>query len=225
MSELLDKLNREFEYLREENRNEETGKYLIELVKIVENNEGEVDSNRIRNLLNKMIKIISSEVLIPLTLNEGEFKYIKPGLSVNRRNANIIMDNYGIYYNKAFRTKVDFAYDSFTGKLVNINDCKNLLNDRIYIRQRFNFTSNYFTKCYLYDKTINKHNFTPRDPITIKTIYLSNGDVTLQFVDYNSSSFKSLSSCYKLDYNNDEENIDILEKLGINFNFKLDVIH
>ena len=100
MSELLDKLNREFEYLREEDRNEETGKYLIELVKIVENNEGEVDSNRIRNLLNKMIKIISSGVLIPLTLNEGEFKYIKPGLSVNRRNANIIMDNYGIYYNR-----------------------------------------------------------------------------------------------------------------------------
>lgn len=225
MSKLLDKLNREFEYLREENRNEETGKYLIELVKIVENNEGEVDSNRIRNLLNKMIKIISSEVLIPLTLNEGEFKYIKPGLSVNRRNANIIMDNYGIYYNKAFRTKTEFAYDSFTGKLIDINDCKNLLSDRIYIRQRFNFTSNYFTKCYLYDKTINKHNFTPRDPITIKTIYLSNEDVTLQFVDYNSSSFKSLASCYKLDYNNDEENIDILEKLGINFNYKLDVIH
>lgn len=225
MSELLDKLNREFEYLREENRNEETGKYLIELVKIVENNEGEVDSNRIRNLLNKMIKIISSEVLIPLTLNEGEFKYIRPGLSVNRRNANIIMDNYGIYYDKAFRTKVEFAYDSFTGKLIDINDCKNLLSDRIYIRQRFNFTSNYFTKCYLYDKTINKHNFTPRDPITIKTIYLSNGDVTLQFVDYNSSSFKSLASCYKLDYNIDNEHTEILEKLGINLNYKLDVIH
>lgn len=199
---ILEQLNRELQYCKTENT-DIVAESISAIISILEKHNIEVnDKFPIRNVLSRINKFLDSEILFPLTLSEGEFLYVKPNLSVNRRNSNIFYDIKGIYYKNAYSVDIVNVYDSFTGEKLLGKDCRDinpLLEDNPIFLKSGNYISNiYFNKAYLHNSTVNKHSYVPAPPINIKVNLLVHNNRFITFIDIHSDSFKSIKSYYNL---------------------------
>lgn len=128
------------------------------------------DYSQIRRILTQASNFISRSVITPLNLSIGEFRFVKPGLSINNRNPNVCMDNQGIFYNNAFRAKVVNCFDAYTDRQLPI-DC--ISGRTPYIRGVFILsggiiTNYYFDIAYLHKQTVERKSFYPASPINIE---------------------------------------------------------
>lgn len=227
MNEFIKKIQTEYNFLEKDDKDKEIGKYLIEFAKIVEKDYPDFDAQFIRNIIYKMGERTRIQILSPLLLTEGEFIYTKPGLSVNTRNSYIQMDVNGIYYTNAYKLVIYNTYHSFTGEVLDlnkINDYVEFIDDKkIYLKSRGILLPYYFTKAYLYQKTIDKHKYIPAPAIKLQTNIITDCKKAFYVVDIYSDSFKTLDSCYDLHIKEDTENKNELEKLGVSYNIQYNI--
>lgn len=158
------------------------------------------DYSKINRILTNAENFINRKTLTPLNLSVGEFRFVKSGLSVNNRNNEVYMDNYGIFYNKAYKAKIATVFDSYTDKSYPIEYINNKTPyvDGIFIMTGGIITNLYFNKAYLYKETVNKKSFYPSCPIVIETrAYTFNNEFIL-VAKYNNPKLKALFQLYDI---------------------------
>lgn len=224
-NELIEHYEREFEYSKalgatQENINKAT--VFLQFLHYALGMYPEASTQNLSYLCECFQRFLSSRVLFPLTLNEGEFIFQEPGLSVNRRNPFVKWNTEGIYYEKAYKGTVIFAYDSFTGDRTSITDNMTFYGNtenRIYIKTGKYLTNIYFDLCYIYETTINSHKFTPANPVALPLYAMVYKDNFILFVNNNEKKLHSLKSLYdvRLKHDTDEylKNFGITNKISI----------
>lgn len=203
----------------------------VKVVKIIIEKYPNADRTLLYNIIDRFRDFSATYVFFPLTLREGEFRYERPGISVNRRNNDVVWDNEGMYYKAGFRAKIDKAYNSFTGEedklddkslYTNPNDKEEEGFTRIYIKFGKYITNHYFTKCYLRDRLIEKHKFNPKEPLNLNLYAMTFGNKFILVVDSAQFKFRALRSFYDLHYKTDED--ENLKKFGITDKIPLDAV-
>ena len=229
---LIKHFEEELKYI--ESGDKTVGNLLINILNVCANYNNNFTDADIKLLLNKCINALNTNVLSPLTLNEGEFKYIQYGLSQNRRNPYIFMDTDGIFYDKAFVRNGTIGYDSFTGKnleetdifnTVDITEYKNYYDDeRIFIMNSLYITPVYFNKAYIKEKYITKK-YIPLQPIVLNLYVFV--DITsktyINCIKSSNPSLLKLNSLYNL--NIQEDHNEDLVKFGVNFKYNKDAVY
>ena len=222
-NELIKHFEREYEYARASGIDQETLKKCLTFLQFIHNafsSFPEATDKNLSYLAETYKRFISSKVLFPLTLKEGEFLYTEPGLSTNRRNEAIKWNNEGIYYEDAYKATVNFAYDSFTGKRTFMTE--NLIHfngdeTKIYIRVGKYITNHYFNNCYLFPETIASHKYTPGSPIVLNMYAMTYKDKYILFVSSNDKKFLTLKNLYDVkiytDDNPDLKYFNITDKI------------
>lgn len=228
---LIEHFEKEIEYINGVTGDKIVGQNLVEVLKVLKLVSPAFSIIQIKNLFAKFIHCLNTNILSPLTLNEGEFVYVKQGLSLNRRNPFIFMDLEGIYYEKGYSRVNVLCNNSFTGQtlqreIIDIDSIKDYNDDkRIYIIAGKYLTNIYFTKTYLRKEVINKHNYTPSATISLNLDIITNSDNSMYIscIRINNPSFRNLSSIYRLNIQEDK-NQD-LKQFGVTFNIKKDAIY
>lgn len=209
---IIEHFEREHEYARAIGLSEEALKKSVTFLQFLHNASSlfpDIDKTGMSGLAQSYQKYLSSGVLFPLTLKEGEFSYVMPGLSMNRRNSYVKWDTKGIYYDKAYTGVVLFAYDSFTGEKQFIDDTFEHYNgddNRIYIKIGRYITNHYFDKCYLHQSTVDSHNYTPGSPIKLNFYAYCYNKKYILFVEANDRKFTALRNLYDLKIRKDDDN-------------------
>lgn len=183
----------------------------------------------IRAYLNRMIDFMRFGVFSPLTLNEGEFVYKKPGLAVNRRNPYVYKDLTSIFYELAYRKELCEYYDAKN----NINYPKATDNmdyliplstggeQRIYIIKGTTLTNIYFDKAYMRDISLINGWF-PKPAIEIPIIRYFIDNYYIDFCNFHAAAVNKLRTSYKLHVV--EDNDETLKLFGIKTNIKKDAL-
>lgn len=178
--------------------------------------EQDYKMDEIRSILNGAIDYTYRTIITPLTLNIGEFIYIKPGLSINRRNNRIKMDPVGIYYEDAYIVSNKNIFDAYTDARIQINFEKvTQYTDFVFVLSGGKITNIAFRKAYLKKQTIEKHNFYPASSVALDSAIYVCQDKFIRVVRVN-SKFTSLMTFYDLEFK--EFNDKQLANFGINFN-------
>lgn len=226
-NELIEHYEREFEYSKalgatQENINKAT--IFLQFLHFATNMYPEASTQNLSYLCECFQRFLSSRVLFPLTLAEGEFIFQEPGISVNRRNPFIKWTVEGIYYEKAYKGNVIFAYDSFTGNRTIISDTMNFYGNpnRIYIKTGKYLTNIYFDLCYIYQTTIDSHKFTPANPVMLPLYAMVYKDNYILFVNNNEKKLASLKSLYDVRFKQDSD--EYLKNFGITNKISIDAI-
>lgn len=228
IEKLIEHFKRENEYITGDNY---IGYAIVAFLESIKEIKPDATLPYLKSLVNNISKCLNTNILSPLTLNEGEFIYVKPGLSVNRRNPFIFMDLEGIYYEKGYSRVNVLCNNSFTGQTlqrenINIDSIEDYNDDkRIYIIAGRYLTNIYFTKTYLRKETVNKHNYTPSNTIPLNLDIITNNDNSMYIscIRINNPSFRNLSSMYRLNIQEDR-NPD-LRQFGVIFNIKKDAVY
>lgn len=208
---IIEHFEREHEYARAIGLDEEALKKSVTFLQFLHNASSlfpDIDKTGMSGLAQSYQKYLSSGVLFPLTLKEGEFSYVMPGLSMNRRNSYVKWDTKGIYYDKAYTGVVLFAYDSFTGEKQFIDNNFEHYNgddNRIYIKTGRYITNHYFDKCYLHQSTVDSHNYTPGSPIKLNLYAYCYNKKYILFVEANDRKFTALRNLYDLKIRKDND--------------------
>ena len=137
IEDLIKHFEEELKYI--ESGDKTVGNLLINILDFILRNNNNATVNDVKRLLSQCINALNTNVLSPLTLEEGEFKYIQYGLSQNRRNPYIFMDTDGIFYDKAFVRNGTIGYDSFTGKTIEELLVSGFSIDELDINRYFNY--------------------------------------------------------------------------------------
>ena len=236
IEDLIKHFEEELKYI--ESGDKTVGNLLINILNICANYNSNFTDANIKLLLNKCINALNTNVLSPLTLNEGEFKYIQYGLSQNRRNPYIFMDIDGMFYDKAFVRNGTIGYDSFTGKTIeellvsgfsidelDINKYFNYYDDeRIFIIAGSQITPIYFNKAYIKQKDINKNYYPPQSIVLNLDIILdTNNKKYINCIKSSNPSLLKLNSIYRLNIQEDG-NKDLI-KFGVNFKYNKNAVY
>lgn len=232
IEDLIKHFEEELKYI--DSGDKTVGNLLIHILNICANHSSNFTDADIKLLLNKCINALNTNVLSPLTLNEGEFRYIQYGLSQNRRNPYIFMDTNGIFYDKAFVRHGVIGYDSFTGKnleeidisnAIDISQYKNYYDDeRIFVMNDVHITPVYFTKAYIKKKNM-INGYVPFQPIILNLyIFVDITDKTyINCIKSSNPSLLRLNSLYNL--NIQEDGNEDLIKFGVNFKYNKDAVY
>lgn len=232
IEDLIKHFEEELKYI--ESGDKIVGNLLINILNFISRNNNNTTINDVKKLLSQCINALNTNILSPLTLKEGEFKYIQQGLSQNRRNPYIFMDINGIFYDKAFVKHGVIGYDSFTGKTleeidiidnIDITEYKNYYNDeRIFIMNSLYITPVYFTKAYIKEKDLKKK-YIPSQSIVLNLyIFVNITDKTyISCIKNSNPSLLKLNSLY--DLNIQEDNNKDLVKFGVNFKYNKDAVY
>lgn len=227
-NDIIKHFEREFEYAKASGQSQELLNKAVTFLQFLHNGFSTFPEASIQNLsylAECYQRFIVSKVLFPLTLNEGEFIFREPGLSVNRRNESVKWNKDGIYYDNAYKGTVNFAYDSFTGNRVILTDKHTEYkssNNRIYIKTGKYITNIYFSICYLYPSTINSHKYTPANSVSLPLYAMVYKDEFILFINNNDKKFASLKNLYDVRLYKDED--EYLKYFGITNKIEIDVI-
>lgn len=211
---LIKHFEREHEYARAIGLSEEVLKKSTTFLQFLNNASSlfpNMTKSDLTGLAQSYQRYLVSGVIFPLTLKEGEFIYTEPGLSINRRNEAVKWNTEGIYYENAYTATVLYAYDSFTGNKIFLNEKSeyyNKDNNRIYIKTGKYITNYYFDKCYIYKSTVDSHNYTPGSPVKLNFYAYCYKNKYILFVELNDRKFDTLRRLYDVKiYKDDDENL------------------
>lgn len=210
----IEHFEQEHEYARAIGLDEEALKKSTTFLQFLHNASSlfpNIDKSGLYGLAQAYQRYLVSGVIFPLTLKEGEFIYVMPGLSMNRRNSYVKWDIYGIYYENAYKAVIQLAYNSFTGNKQLIDNTYKHYNgdeNRIYIKAGKYITNYYFSKCYLHQSTIDSHNYTPGSPIKLNFYAYCYNKQYILFVELNDRKFNTLRNLYDVKiYKDDDEKL------------------
>ena len=223
IKELITHFENEFNYIPED-RNKDKQDLFLKLLNNVNEINPNINIHGLKDIVYTFSKYLNSFIFVPLTLNEGEFVYTKPGEASNRRNQFVKMDTTGIYYSSAYRTGIVNMHNSFTGKTIDIANTQDLLplNDRIYLVAGKFLTNVYFDKAYLWERTINSHSYTPNAPIPIKVDAMVYNNYYIMYIDILDNKFSTLKALYDLKFKRDDDKF--LENFNVKFNIQINGI-
>ena len=232
-SELVKHIKAEANYsmkLQEEKgesiRQDDVERAAIGLLHLTEITEGYTDLKAIVNRMNDFLRF---GMFSPLTLTEGEFVYVKPGLATNRRNPYVHKDLTSVYYDLAYRKVIGEYYDAKN----NINYPKMADNmdyliplftgeeDRTYIIKGTTLTNIYFDKAYMRDVSFSNGWF-PKPAIEIPVIRYFMDNYYIDFCNFHHVSVNKLRTSFKLHVVQDDN--EELKTFGVKFNIKKDAL-
>lgn len=208
---LIKHFEREHEYARAIGISEDVLKKSTTFLQFLHNASSlfpNLEKSDLTGLAQTYQRYLTSGVIFPLTLNEGEFIYTQPGLSINRRNKYVKWNTEGIYYENAYTATVLFAYDSFTGNKQFLTENYTYYNGdetRIYIKTGKYITNYYFDKCYLPQSVINSHNYTPGNSVRLSFYAYCYKNQYILFVELNDRKFDTLRKLYDVRIKKDED--------------------
>ena len=227
IEELISHFERELEYIKSDSGDNIFGELLIDCLKILSNSSIITSINDIKRFFSFSINTVNTKILSPLTLNEGEFIYVKPGLSVNRRNDNICMDFHGIFNKEGYKTDCVIGYSSFTGEILDITDLKPYKYNvsKVYLMAGKYITPVYFDRCYLKQKDIDKRHYIPPMPIVLPITIIANSETGeyIKVIRKDNPKLLQLTSIYDLRVEEDKDRN--LENFNINFNYTKDAVY
>jgi len=187
------------------------------------------DYKIMRTVLYRMNDFLQCGIFSPLTLKEGEFIYIRPGLAQNRRCPYIYKDTTSIFYELAYTPIITEYYDAF--KNINYRISYTDLPEatpffkgdlpRYYIIKGNIITNIYFDRAYLSNYCLNNGWF-PRSPVKLDVLRIYYLGKYIDCVHYNNARTKALINFYKLRVA--EDNDEGLVNFGVKFNIKKDAL-
>lgn len=206
---------------REDIKNAAMG--LLRLTQITENYAD------LKAIVNRMNDFLRFGMFSPLTLVEGEFVYIKPGLATNRRNPYVHKDLISVFYELAYKKIIGEYYDAknninYPKMAEDVGELNPLFKggeDRTYIIKGGILTNIYFDKAYLKDIAF-VNGWFPKPAIEVPVIrYFIDGKY-IDFCNYHHASTHQLRTMFKLHVVQD--NNEELKPFGVKFNIKKDAL-
>ena len=176
--------------------------------------------DEIRSILNSAIDYTYRDIIVPLTLTIGEFIFIKPGLSINRRNKRVKMDPVGIYYEDAYVVSNKYIFDAYSDAKVKLDiDNAEQYTDFVFLLYGGKITNVAFRKAYIKKSTIEKHSFYPPSSVVLDTAIYTLKNKYIRVARVN-SKFNSLMNFYDLEIKEFDDKY--LMNFGITFNISKD---